>query len=480
MDGAPRQRIQVPSAVTATTAKPRIIWRTPRILAGRGRPSQGDALDDDERRRWPAPRAASEPSSTTAMPATSSAAASPTMVSIGGAACPWRRRTWARTCGMDEQIRAPRMTQRPMASAHVAPPARAPMAATLATASDPTTSGTRCTAASAAVVPESGREEGCREEPRQPPARGGCQDERQTDGHDQAGELDDRYPGRQALTLGPRGTSRCLGLPGPPSPDQDEAERCAHEEGEQRRCRQQQSSRTGCDEQPEQSGLQGQAPAPVLRRHGHRAERRRPGLSPCRCLHSRAAQARRASATSDRLPWTSPATSRRTGIADVAQHGHRIDQRDHAAAPVSRLVDDDVAGQEEAHLRVCRQRPDGETGIAGSQDGVAAELDPELLPERGAHVDLGDDAEALRLEGVPRPRQGRLVVQVELDVEGVISSAFVMVPSIMARLAVPARCPSEDSDARPPGPACAGASGYGRPMSSSQPGRTQRIGVHER
>lgn len=39
-----------------------------------------------------------------------------------------------------------------------------------------------------------------------------------------------------------------------------------------------------------------------------------------------------------------------------------------------------------------------QVGIAGAEDHVAPEVDVELLPRRGLHVDLRKDAEALALQ----------------------------------------------------------------------------------
>ena len=75
--------------------------------------------------------------------AVASATTSPMTPGSVGASRPWIRCTCARTCGIEEDTRAPRMSHAPIASSTDPPPARVPEAATAATATEPTTSGRR-------------------------------------------------------------------------------------------------------------------------------------------------------------------------------------------------------------------------------------------------------------------------------------------------------------------------------------------------
>ncbi len=70
-----------------------------------------------------------------------------------------------------------------------------------------------------------------------------------------------------------------------------------------------------------------------------------------------------------------------------------------------------VAGQQDAQLRLGLQRPVGEPGVAGPQDDVRVTVEVELGLHRGLHVDLGEHAEALRGQCLPRLGDGVVVAQ---------------------------------------------------------------------
>jgi hypothetical protein len=89
-------------------------------------------------------------------------------------------------------------------------------------------------------------------------------------------------------------------------------------------------------------------------------------------------------------------------VLDGRHRGDRIDRRDFAAATAC-FLDDHVARQHRADLVFGRKRFIREPGIAGAEDAVFPEVDAQLLLERVAHVDLGDDPEPRPFEGFPRP-----------------------------------------------------------------------------
>src|SRR3990172_1736385 len=76
----------------------------------------------------------------------------------------------------------------------------------------------------------------------------------------------------------------------------------------------------------------------------------------------------------------------------------RRPQRGHMGTAVCRLVYDNVAGQEKPDVGFTCQRAIGEERIAGSEDHVPREVDPELLLEDLLHIDLGQYAEAFLLQ----------------------------------------------------------------------------------
>ena len=71
------------------------------------------------------------------------------------------------------------------------------------------------------------------------------------------------------------------------------------------------------------------------------------------------------------------------------------------------LLHHDVAGQHGAHLVLELERAMGERWIASLEDLVWTEVDAQLLRQRGADVDLGEDTEALVGESL-RHRRDRL------------------------------------------------------------------------
>ena len=60
----------------------------------------------------------------------------------------------------------------------------------------------------------------------------------------------------------------------------------------------------------------------------------------------------------------------------------------------------------------------GELGIAGAEDDLGVDVDVELVLQRLADVDLGEDPEALLLERVFHAGDGVVVGVVELDAAG--------------------------------------------------------------
>ena len=64
------------------------------------------------------------------------------------------------------------------------------------------------------------------------------------------------------------------------------------------------------------------------------------------------------------------------------------------------LANDHVAGQQQTDVRLRRERAVRQWRIAGAQDAVGAAVDAEFGLHRRLDVDLGEDAEALGLEGL--------------------------------------------------------------------------------
>jgi hypothetical protein len=64
------------------------------------------------------------------------------------------------------------------------------------------------------------------------------------------------------------------------------------------------------------------------------------------------------------------------------------------------------------------QRAVGELGVAGAEDDLGVDVDAELVLQRLADVDLGEDPEALFLEGVLHVGDDVVVGGVELDAAG--------------------------------------------------------------
>jgi len=62
------------------------------------------------------------------------------------------------------------------------------------------------------------------------------------------------------------------------------------------------------------------------------------------------------------------------------------------------VVDDDVAGQEHSQLGLGLERAMGERRVAGAEDHVLLALHSEPRLQGRLHVDLAEDAEALRLQ----------------------------------------------------------------------------------
>ena len=95
----------------------------------------------------------------------------------------------------------------------------------------------------------------------------------------------------------------------------------------------------------------------------------------------------------------------------------------HAAdkQPASGLVTSDrVAGQLRAEDGLGRQRAMRESRVAGAEDAVGPLLDAELGLHGGLHVDLGQDAEALGLQGLGDARNAAAeILLVEVAVKAV-------------------------------------------------------------
>jgi uncharacterized membrane protein YfcA len=83
-------------------------------------------------------------------------------------------------------------------------------------------------------------------------------------------------------------------------------------------------------------------------------------------------------------------------VADDREHPLRVDRGDPGLAVP--LVDDHVAGQQNAELGFGLQRPVGEWWVAGAEDQVRLAVDAEFLPQRRLHVDLAQHAESRRRE----------------------------------------------------------------------------------
>lgn len=60
-----------------------------------------------------------------------------------------------------------------------------------------------------------------------------------------------------------------------------------------------------------------------------------------------------------------------------------------------------------------------ELGVAGAENDVGLDLDPQLLGQRGPHVDLGERAETLGRKRLLDPAHGVVIGQVDGDGLGV-------------------------------------------------------------
>jgi hypothetical protein len=89
--------------------------------------------------------------------------------------------------------------------------------------------------------------------------------------------------------------------------------------------------------------------------------------------------------------------------------GHRVDGGDLDPSSGG-VLDDDAARQHRPDFVLRLQRPVSVWGVAGSEDAVVAEIDVELLFERGLDVDIREDAEPFLLELGPDPVDGRVEV----------------------------------------------------------------------
>ena len=290
---------QVPAAVAATTPKPRIICRTPRTLAGRGGRTSVTRWMTTSPTTASAP-SSSEASSTTAPAATISAAASPATVGPGGASCPCMRRTWARTCGMDDAMRAPRIE--PQAHGRAASRRRRlgrPWSPRWRRPASPRSPARGDGSASAGRTRAPRRREGRRR------ARAATRRYR----------VPGARPGRRPRPGPPARRSR----PGPPAADARTPAALRGTCPSRSRRRPMSSRRSGvrtrnassaaaassrpatlgADEQPEQPWLQREAPAAVLGRHGHRAQRWPLRDPPGSRSHPGAGQARSAEAPTE-------------------------------------------------------------------------------------------------------------------------------------------------------------------------------------
>jgi hypothetical protein len=89
------------------------------------------------------------------------------------------------------------------------------------------------------------------------------------------------------------------------------------------------------------------------------------------------------------------------GVVDQGEDRHRVHEG-HPRTALLALGHDDIAGKEQADSWLCLERSVGQRWVSGAEDLAAGEVDIELLPHRRAHINLGEDAEALRLERVDR------------------------------------------------------------------------------
>ena len=84
-------------------------------------------------------------------------------------------------------------------------------------------------------------------------------------------------------------------------------------------------------------------------------------------------------------------------VADDPERRFRIHHLDRAR-PVALVVDDHVAGQQQANPGIGLQGAVGQRWVAGAEDDVRSHVDPELFLQRLLHVDGRQDAEALLLK----------------------------------------------------------------------------------
>jgi hypothetical protein len=111
----------------------------------------------------------------------------------------------------------------------------------------------------------------------------------------------------------------------------------------------------------------------------------------------------------------------RRQCGSALQH-HRAQQRlgigqADTGASVGKPFDRDIARQQQADRRIGRNRAERERRIARAENHVVTKLPAELLPECGAQVDLGQDAEPLLLERLAHARHCIAKGQRQFDVE---------------------------------------------------------------
>ena len=87
---------------------------------------------------------------------------------------------------------------------------------------------------------------------------------------------------------------------------------------------------------------------------------------------------------------------RQVRIPDDREHPGRIHRRYNRASVI--VVDNHVAGQEQADADLLLQRLIGKRRVAGAEDHVVTEVDAELLLQFSVDVDLAEHAEALDTE----------------------------------------------------------------------------------
>ena len=105
-------------------------------------------------------------------------------------------------------------------------------------------------------------------------------------------------------------------------------------------------------------------------------------------------------------------------VANVLVSGAGRQPRDDAGVR-SRLVHDDVAGQEQPNLELGVERAVGERRIAGTQNDVFAERAIQLFLQRLPDVNRREYAEALVLERVCRSSHGGAVRKRNGDLDAV-------------------------------------------------------------